>query len=215
MAAESENSSDRRSHWDTVYQGSEPEARSWYQSEFSVPLSLFATLGVSTSSAVLDVGGGETKFVDLLIAKGFSDVTVLDISEVALRTSKGRMAREHGVAWVNEDILAWQPKRRYDVWHDRAVFHFLSGRDVDFYREQLLRSLNANGTVVLATFALEGPEYCSGLAVTRYGCEEIEAFLGEEFDVVECKKELHTMPNSSIQPFTWVAAKRRHNPSLS
>ena len=215
MAPDSQNPTNRRSHWDNVYQGSGPEARSWYQSEFSVPLALFEALDVSTNSAIIDVGGGESKFVDELIARGFSDVTVLDISEVALRTSMKRMAPEHRVAWVNQDVLTWQPERCYDVWHDRAVFHFLSGDDVGLYRQQLLRSLNANGTVVLATFAPEGPEYCSGLAVTRYSCEEIEAFLGDEFDVIECKKELHTTPSSLIQPFTWVAAKLRHNQSLN
>lgn len=206
---DSTSSAERGSHWDAVYRASDPESRSWYQTEFSVSLALFDALEVSRNSAIIDVGGGESRLVDHLIAKEFSDVTVLDISDIALKASIERVGSKPGVTWINQDLLTWQPDRRYDLWHDRAVFHFLAPGEVVLYRELLLRSLTPKGAVVLGTFALDGPEYCSGLAVSRYGCEEIAAFLGDEFEVIEYKKELHTTPGGSVQAFTWIAAKRK------
>ncbi|HEY5265487.1 MAG TPA: class I SAM-dependent methyltransferase [Acidimicrobiales bacterium] len=207
---DSSESVNRGSHWDAVYVASEPESRSWYQKDFSTSLELFEALEVSESSAVIDVGGGESRLVDHLIAKNFSDVTVLDISDVSLKASVQRVGPESGVTWITHDLLTWQPERRYDAWHDRAVFHFLAPSDVVLYRELLLKSLTPKGAVVLGTFALDGPEYCSGLAVSRYGCEEITAFLGDQFEVSECRKEPHTTPSGSIQAFTWIGAKRKH-----
>lgn len=203
------HSAERVSHWDAVYLGSDPTLRSWYQAECSVSLALFDALEISRSSAVIDVGGGESRLVDHLVAKGFSDVTVLDISDVALKVSSQRVGDEASVTWINQDLLTWQLERHFDVWHDRAVFHFLAPSDVALYRELLLGSLSSKGAVILGTFALEGPEYCSGLAVTRYGCDEISAFLGSEFEVIESRRELHTTPSGSVQPFTWIAARRR------
>lgn len=207
------HSEERRGHWDAVYGVSDSQSRSWYQGECVESLAMMDALETSKNSAVIDVGGGESRLVDQLLARGFSDVTVLDISDVALKVCIERVGSHAGVTWMSRDVLTWQPERHYDVWHDRAVFHFLAPREANLYRDLLLRSLAPGGAVILGTFALDGPEFCSDLAVFRYDCEELAAFLGNEFDVIECRRELHTTPGGSIQPFTWIAARHREQQS--
>jgi len=205
---QSSTSGERTQHWDAVYQGSKPEAVSWYQPEPVVSLELLDALAVAPDAAVLDIGGGASVLVDRLLARGFSDVTVLDISATALRASRQRIGDDTRVAWIGQDLLSWKPIRRYDLWHDRAVFHFLSGEDVESYREVLDRAVTPGGSVIMATFAPDGPERCSGLPVSHYSAEELGAVLGGGFEVVESRREEHTTPTGAVQPFIWVAARR-------
>ena len=203
------SSTDQRArHWENVYEGSNPDAVSWYQPEPVASLELLDVLGVAPESGVLDIGGGASVLVDRLLARGFTDLTILDISNAALRASRQRVGNDARVTWIAEDLLSWEPTRLYDLWHDRAVFHFLSGQEVDGYRNVLRRAVAPGGSVIMATFAPDGPERCSGLPVTRYSADELGAVLGSGFQVVEHRREVHSTPTGTVQPFTWVAARR-------
>ena len=195
-------------HWETVYRGNETDALSWYQAEPVMSLQMLDLLGVTPGSGVIDIGGGASLLVDRLLARGFGDLAVLDISDAALQAARLRVGDDARVAWIVGDILSWEPTRRYDLWHDRAVFHFLSGQEVEEYREVMRRGLAPGGSVVMATFAPDGPEWCSGLPVTRYSAEQLGMALGSGYHIVEQRREVHTTPAGAVQPFTWIAARR-------
>jgi SAM-dependent methyltransferase len=209
VADRPESSSHRARHWHSVYLDKDPTTVSWFQEEPTLSLALLDALGAVPTTAIIDVGGGESRLVDRLLARDFSDVTVLDISATALAVSEERVGKQRSVAWIAQDLLLWQPKRRYDLWHDRAVFHFLAGVEIDNYRKLLDRALAPEGAVVLATVAPDGPEYCSGLPVIRYDPDELASVLGAEFEVLAQRRELHHTPNGTVQPFSWIAARRR------
>ena len=194
--------------WDSVYRARESDAVSWFQAEPAVTLEFIELLGVPHAAAIVDVGGGASRLVDRLLAADYTDLTVLDLSPAALAVSQARLGDTAGVEWIAEDLLTWQPARHYDLWHDRAVLHFLSGKDIGTYRELLERSVAPGGCVILGTFAPDGPEQCSGLPVTRYGTAELTRFLAPTFVVIEERHELHTTPSGATQSFAWVAARR-------
>ncbi len=208
MPGAPQDTDQRVSHWEAVHETNSPDTVSWYQSEPALSLELMDALGISPGAAVIDVGGGASILVDRLLRRGFIDLSVLDISEAALRTSRHRVGDDAGVHWVVGDLLVWEPQRRYDLWHDRAVLHFLSEGDVDIYRATVERALAPGGSVILAAFAPDGPERCSGLPVTRYSTEGLAAVLGDGFEIVEHRGEVHRTPGGAEQPFTWVAARR-------
>ena len=160
----------RRDHWDAAYRDRGAAGVSWFQATPTVSLELFDKLAIPTKAAVLDIGGGASTLVDGLIARGFKDLTVLDVSSEALDTVRLRLGEGGPVVLIQGDLLEWRPERRFDVWHDRAVFHFLvDEEDRRSYFRILRSSLVSGGEVILATFAPDGPEYCSGLPVARYG----------------------------------------------
>jgi trans-aconitate methyltransferase len=202
------DSGERASHWESVYGRNQADTVSWYQTEPVVSLELVDLLGISAEAGVIDVGGGASVLVDALLLRGFTDLTVLDISEAALRASQERVGADAPVDWIAHDLLTWEPARRYDLWHDRAVFHFLSGDVVGVYRDLLHRAVAPGGCVVMATFAPDGPEWCSGLPVTRYGADQLNETLGDEFKLVDHRREVHVTPSGATQPFTWIAARR-------
>jgi hypothetical protein len=201
---------DPESHWNAAYENSGSTGVSWYQPTATVSLRLVHCLSVPTDAAVIDVGGGAAPLVDALLHEGFVDLTVLDVSGVALGVLAERLDAAVPVTLVHQDVLTWSPERTYGLWHDRAVFHFLvdpAGRAR--YLETLRRAVANGGAVVLGTFAPGGPERCSGLPVLRYSAEELVAMLGPEFVAVEQLHEEHVTPAGATQPFTWVAARRR------
>ncbi len=198
----------RFQHWDSVYRTRESDTVSWFQPEPTVTLELVELLGIPHEAAVIDVGGSASRLVDHLLVADYTDLTVLDLSPAALAESQTRLGDAAGVEWIAQDLLTWQPDRLYDLWHDRAVLHVLSGEDVTTYRELLKRSVAPGGCVILGTFAPDGPEQCSGLPVTRHGTAELTRFLAPTFDVVEERHELHTTPSGTSQSFAWVAARR-------
>ncbi len=199
---------DRFQHWDSVYRTRESDTVSWFQAEPTVTLELVELLGIPHDAAIVDVGGGASRLVDRLLAADYTDVTVLDLSPAALAVSQARLGDATDVEWIAEDLLTWEPARRYDLWHDRAVLHFLSGEDVANYRALLERSVAPGGCVILGTFAPDGPEQCSGLPITRYSAADLVHFLAPTFAVIEERHELHTTPSGTTQSFAWVAAKR-------
>jgi SAM-dependent methyltransferase len=159
--------------------------------------------------AIVDVGAGASHLVDALLDQGFGDLTVLDIAEAALEAVRGRLGQDSGVEFIACDLLEWKPARRFDLWHDRAVFHFLDGAQRARYHQLVLEALEPGGCVIIGTFALDGPETCSGLPVTRSNAEDLEQFLGEDFELLVKRRELHTTPWDTPQPFSWVLARRR------
>jgi trans-aconitate methyltransferase len=180
---------------------------SWYQPIPSVSLELVETLGVEPESPVIDVGGGASTLADLLLERGFRDVTVLDLSSVALDEVRRRLAAG-AVELVCADVLRWTPPRRYSLWHDRAVLHFLVGDDDrQRYLDRLHEAVRPGGFVILGTFAPDAPPTCSGLPVVRYAPAELAKLLGERFELLEMRREEHRTPRGNVQPFTWIAGR--------
>jgi hypothetical protein len=171
-------------------------------------LELIETLAIEREAALIDVGGGASSLVDHLIERGFSDLAVLDVSPAALAEGRRRLGAEAPVVWLCEDLLVWQPERRFDVWHDRAVFQFLVSPDErDTYLRTLRSAVGGNGFVVLGTFAADGPTSCSGLPVARYSAADLTELLGPRFELLATRREEHTTPRGMIQPFAWVAGR--------
>jgi ubiquinone/menaquinone biosynthesis C-methylase UbiE len=200
----------RATHWDGVYSGRGLTEMSWFQATPTASLELLDALGVSPQSAVIDVGGGASLLVDHLLERGFDDVSVLDVSEAALRSARSRLTSSAPVTWVRDDVLTWRPQRGFDLWHDRAVFHFLTDAvDRLTYLRTMRRALRPCGTVIVGTFASDGPDHCSGLPVARYSSEELADAIGPEFDIVAVRREVHTTPTGAVQPFSWLAGRLR------
>ncbi|MGH2687926.1 MAG: class I SAM-dependent methyltransferase [Actinomycetota bacterium] len=183
---------------------------SWFQSVPSVSLELVTELGIPPGTAVVDVGGGASGLAGSLLDRGFSDVSVLDVSSAALDAAREGIGGRPGVHWVQHDLLTWEPQRRYGLWHDRAVFHFLVDREErDRYLQVLSAAVEPAGHVIVATFAPDGPQRCSGLPVAPYGPEELSRLLRDRVDVVAARREEHVTPGGTIQPFTWIAGRVR------
>ena len=196
--------------WDAAYAQGGVEGVSWFQPVPAVSLKLIERLGVPRTAAVIDVGGGASLLADNLVRRGFSDVTVLDIAGSALDASRQRIGARPSVSFVQADLLTWRPSRRYDLWHDRAVYHFLvTDEDRETYARTLRKAVVPGGAVILATFAPDGPATCSGLPVLRYSVDGLGEILGGTFDRVESLREEHITPRGSMQPFTWVAGRIR------
>jgi ubiquinone/menaquinone biosynthesis C-methylase UbiE len=192
-----------RDHWEGVHrQGAEREV-SWYQERPATSLQLVASTGAGASARIVDVGGGASRLVDELLAAGFERVSVLDIAEAALERARQRLgSRASSVSWIASDVTTWNPDGAFDVWHDRAVFHFLvRAEDRAAYRSTLQRALRSGGQAVIATFASDGPERCSGLPVARYEPESLAAELGPGFRLVESTHEDHRTPSGKVQRF--------------
>jgi SAM-dependent methyltransferase len=200
---------ERALHWDTAYRSRAVDELSWFQSSPTISFELIHCLSVGPGAAVIDVGGGASILVDLLADDGFTDLTVLDISESALAAVRKRLGGSSSVRLLCQDLVTWHPEQQFDLWHDRAVFHFLvdeAGRDA--YLETLRQALRPDGALVMATFADDGPDRCSGLPVARYSPDDLRDQLGVAFEIVETRREEHMTPSGVVQPFTWLAAKR-------
>ena len=191
------------STWDDTYAAKAESERSWTQPVPADSLSVITEAGIPLDAPVIDIGGGASYLVDNLVALGHTDVTLLDISQEALRESRGRNGS--AVDCVAADITQWQPPRTWTLWHDRAVFHFLTGNE---QQEAYIRALLAGTTlgthVVVATFAPDGPESCSGLPVQRWSATDLASRFGHAFDTVSASRSEHTTPWGSVQPFTFV-----------
>ena len=195
--------SDRKSHWDGIYGEKADSQLSWHQDTPSVSLELAGLAGMTPDSSVIDIGGGTSRFVDSLIAKGLSDVSVLDLSRVALDTARRRLGpRGEAVRWIASDITNWSQARDYDLWHDRAVFHFLvDPEDRAAYLDRLGRSVRPGGHAIIATFALDGPETCSGLPIVRYSPASLADTLGPDFALSTQRICVHRTPSGRPQSF--------------
>lgn len=195
-----------KEHWEKVYTTKATDAVSWFQEHAENSLKLIQKTGVPLSAAIIDIGGGASTLVDDLLVKGYSNLSVLDLSAAALSASQNRLGtKANDVNWVVADITkADLPVQSYDVWHDRAVFHFLtSAEDRQAYVQAVLRAVKPGGHVIVATFAEDGPLQCSGLPVMRYNSDELHAEFGEPFTLVHHEKESHQTPFGTAQQFTY------------
>ena len=199
------------SHWDDVYRRKADQQTSWFSPHLSTSLSLIKRAGVTSNAPAIDVGGGSSTLVDDLLDLGFDDVTVLDLAEPALERSKARLgARAQDVHWVVGDIINVQLEpAHYGLWHDRAVFHFLTDPEArQRYVEQAWSALRPGGHIIVATFGHGGPEQCSGLDVVRYDDEELHQAFGARFEKVGAKQERHRTPWGAEQEFTYCYCRR-------
>ncbi len=200
---------ERGAFWDNRYQRIGSREVSWYQPTPQMSLDLMGELHVGPSAAVIDVGGGTSTLVDELLRRGFGDITVLDVSALALSTARRRLGEPDDVFWLRADLLMWEPARKWDLWHDRALFHFLtSPEDQTAYLQRMDLALRPGGSFIIGTFAADGPDHCSGLPVERYDAsglvDALRTALGA-VAVVEQRREVHITPSGVSQPFTWVA----------
>ena len=196
---------DWKDHWEKLYADKKPAEVSWYQSHPQYSLSLIGDTGVGTAASIIDVGGGASTLVDHLLTTGYRDITVLDIARSAIERTQQRLAdRSQQVTWVESDVTCYTPGQRFDIWHDRAVFHFLTlEHDRKCYLETLNKALKPDGQVIIATFSDSGPSQCSGFEVVRYSPTSLSHALGSPFRLVETLTEEHHTPNGGLQQFVY------------
>jgi SAM-dependent methyltransferase len=197
------NNTDRQAHWQNVYATKAEKEVSWFQESPVSSLDLIAATGIRSDAGIIDVGGGASRLVDSLLEKGFSRITVLDLSANALDEAKKRLGwRADGIDWIAADVTTWEPLRTYDLWHDRAAFHFLTeAADRNAYVVRLKNAVRAGGHVIIATFAPDGPERYSGLPTVRYDPEAVATALGREFELVDSRRHDHVTPGGNTQRF--------------
>jgi SAM-dependent methyltransferase len=201
---------DRKAHWDAVYEHKAEGQLSWHQDEAGVSLDLAKLAGVTAGSSAIDIGGGTSPFAEALVGLGLTDISVLDISQVALEKAHVRLGSAgNAITWIAADITSWTPGRHFDLWHDRAVFHFLvNASDRAAYLDCLAKAAGIGGHAIIATFAPDGPETCSGLPVARYSPEDLASVLGPAFDLVAHRHHLHHTPWNKPQSFQFSLFRR-------
>jgi SAM-dependent methyltransferase len=204
------NDTSRSAHWENVYRTKGEREVSWFQESPSISLALIQAAGATRHSDIVDIGGGASRLVDTLTNAGYEAVTVLDLSESALAAAKARLGpKAADVSWIVADVVGWKPPQRYDLWHDRAAFHFLTdAADRAAYVERLRQALRPGGHAIIATFALDGPERCSGLPVIRYDAAGLGKVLGSAFSLAETRRHDHNTPMGSTQRFQFSMFRR-------
>jgi 2-polyprenyl-3-methyl-5-hydroxy-6-metoxy-1,4-benzoquinol methylase len=210
MANQSTAAIDRQVHWERVYATRAEAEVSWFQANPGMSLDLIGAAGATPRAAIVDIGGGASRLVDALLGRGHGDVTVLAISAKALDVARTRLgAKSEGVQWVAADVTRWRPARRYDLWHDRAAFHFLTDEaDRRAYVETLRHALMPRGHAIVATFAPDGPDRCSGLPIARYDAASLGAALGADFVLLDSRRQTHRTPGGAVQHFQFSLFRR-------
>jgi SAM-dependent methyltransferase len=204
----------RKAHWENVYTTKDEKEVSWFQENPAPSLELIALAGLSADAAIIDIGGGASRLVDVLVERKIGRITVLDLSAAALDAAKERLKQrlgdgEAGVEWVVADVTTWEPPQTYDLWHDRAAFHFLTdASDRAAYVRHLKKAVRSGGHVIIGTFALDGPERCSGLPIMRYDEKMLGAILGTSFRLIDSRRHDHTTPWGVVQRFQFSTFRR-------
>ena len=197
-----------KKHWETVYETKNPEQVSWTQEIPKTSLNLIHSFGLDKKAKIIDIGGGDSKLVDFLLEEGFENITVLDISEKAIKKAQFRLgSKADKVNWIVSDITQFAPATQYDIWHDRAAFHFLTSKvDINKYVKTIEKSVSQY--LIVGTFSENGPQKCSGLAIKQYSQEAITKLFQKDFQVIECFTEDHTTPFDTKQNFIYCSLKR-------
>ncbi len=202
---------DRKNHWETVYETKNPDQVSWTQETPKTSLDFINSFGLNKTAKIIDIGGGDSKLVDYLLDEGYENVTVLDISAKSLEKAKNRLGEKaNKVNWIVSDITEFEPNMTFDVWHDRATFHFLTKTDqIKKYMKTARNSVS--GFLTIGTFSKNGPEKCSGLEIKQYNEEELASELKDGFDKIKCVAEDHLTPFDTAQNFLFCSFKRQLN----
>ena len=204
------NTFNRKQHWENIYQTKSLDEVSWYQPKPETSLSFFKKYNISKNANIIDVGGGDSFLVDHLLALGYQNITVLDISEAAIERAKKRLAEKANlVEWIVSDITHFTPTKNYDVWHDRAAFHFLTDdNDKECYTEIITKNIAAKGILILGTFSKNGPKKCSGIEIQKYSEEKLSEQFEDGFEKVECFTINHQTPFNTLQNFIFCVFKK-------
>jgi SAM-dependent methyltransferase len=211
------NGMDRRAHWESVYACKRENEVSWFEESPTISLDLIKASGAKPTSSIIDVGAGASRLVDALLDDGYEAIAVLDLAERALATVKARLGpRASKVQWIVADITAWEPSHPYDVWHDRAVLHFMTApNDRAAYAERVRKAVRSRCQVIIGTFAPDGPERCSGLPVMRHDAASLGALLGPSFELIESRVHNHQTPHGATQRFQFSRFQRNTPPALA
>lgn len=199
----------KKQHWDEIYLSKKPHTLGWYQQSADISLKLFSEIKAKPSQSVIDVGCGVSVLVDQLLTLGFSDITLLDLSNAALKKVKNRLDEKGNLPnYVSDDITCYEFQRQFDLWHDRAVFHFLTDKtDRLHYMQNMLQSLSKNGRAIIGTFSLDGPNRCSGLDVVQYDAEKLSLELEGDLNIENTIEDVHIMPSGTEQQYNYFIIK--------
>ena len=200
-----------KNHWEHIYETKAPTQVSWYQEHAQYSLQFIQNAGVQKTDHIIDIGGGASTLVDDLVAEGFQHISILDVSGTALQLARQRLGARAGVVnWIEADITQVElPEQAYDLWHDRAVFHFLTQpADRQHYIENVRQAVRKGGHVIIATFAPDGPDHCSGLEVIRYSPERLHHEFGAGFELKESTRETHHTPFGTEQKFIYCYCRK-------
>ncbi len=197
-----------KKHWENVYETKSPDDVGWTQKVPETSLKFIHSFNLPKEAKIIDIGGGDSKLADYLLDEGFKNITVLDISEKALQRARMRLGKKaKKVKWIVSDILEFQPDETYELWHDRAAFHFLT-QEIQIAKYLTIAKKTVSKYMVLATFSKEGPEKCSGLTVKQYNEELIYSKFKNDFDKIRCLKEDHITPAKSVQKYLFCSFKK-------
>ncbi len=200
-----------KDHWEAVYQKNEPGKTSWAQPIPKTSLEFIHSFNLPKNARIIDIGGGDSKLVDYLLEEGYQDITVLDISETAIEHAKERLGQKAGaLTWIVSDILNFNPAGKYDCWHDRATFHFLTSEAQRLAYTGIARSA-VSGYLTIGTFADNGPEKCSGLVVKQYSAAALTREFELGFEKIKCIQDDHITPAGVVQHFTFCSFKKKNN----
>ncbi|WP_425638163.1 class I SAM-dependent methyltransferase [Algoriphagus yeomjeoni] len=205
----------KKDHWEKIYQTKNFKEVSWFQEKPETSLAFLTKLKVPLDAKIIDCGGGDSYFVDNLLSLGYREITILDISEKAISKAKQRLGDQaNKVKWVVADVTAFQPEEKYDFWHDRAVFHFLSPEEVGSYLSNVQANLNPNGYLVVGTFSQNGPNKCSGIQVQQYSENRLSDVIGKYLEKLFCLTVDHLTPSKSVQNFVFCSFQKQMSNSV-
>lgn len=201
----------RKNHWENIYQTKELNEVSWYQPTPTTSLNFIHKMNISKDSKIIDIGGGDSFLVDNLLEQGYKNITVLDISEAAIQKAKIRLGKNASkINWIVSDITQFEPTEKYDFWHDRAVFHFLTNEnDINKYLELVRNNLNGNGKLLIGTFSETGPTKCSGIEIKQYSSELLKDTFKDILLPEFCENINHPTPFDTVQNFTFCGFSKK------
>ena len=202
---------DRKKHWEEVYENKKATQVSWYEPMPETSLDYITECKLEKDAAIIDIGGGDSFLAEFLIGRGFTDITVVDISENAINRARKRMGEKaEEIKWIVADAAEFVPERQYDLWHDRAAFHFLTeDQKVESYLKTVKQTVKPGGYVVLGTFSETGPTKCSGLEIKQYSISEMQALFADGFTTMSCKNVDHNTPSGGTQNFTFCSFQKK------
>ena len=200
----------KKQHWETVFATKAENEVSWYQKQPQTSIQLIQACKVAKDAAIIDIGGGDSYLIDSLLDLGYTNLYLLDISEAAIERAKNRLGdKAKQVTFINSDSLNFRSDVKFDIWHDRASFHFFTeANDIEQYKSNVIENTNQNANLIIGTFSEDGPLKCSGLPITQYSVEKMEAVFGEDFELENCFTEDHATPFDTIQNFIFCHYKK-------